>query len=180
MDPLFSFDPAIMSVWARVPTMSNDRESTAVRRMILTALSGDHVSALTMCQTEVDEKFRRRSEIILSALWHEVRHFADTLLTNYGAAQTRSFQSAAINTPALVQEALATGGRLAIPVTAHLDRVRRVARGLPEPTPDMVVIAKDIQGRRWLTDRDARVVTSGDVGSAARIGDSGCQAASAT
>ena len=162
MDPLFSFDPASMSVWARVPTLRTEHETERVRAMILSALGGDHLTALALCQAEPDDGTRRRSEVILPALWHEVRHFADTLLTSYGASQTRAFQSAALNVPVLVKEALASGGRLALPVTAHLDPVRRAALGLPAPTSDLETIARDVKGRRWLTDRDARLLSSGD------------------
>lgn len=163
MNPLFSFDPASMSVWARVPTMSTDDETDSVRTVILSALSGDHLTALHTCQALPDDASRRRVGIVLSALWHEDRHFADALLTNYGASQTRALQSAAINAFPLIQGTLASGGRLGLPVTVHLDRVRRAALGLPEPTPYIEAIAKDVKDRRWLTDRDARLVSSGDV-----------------
>jgi len=134
------FDPGTLAIWTTAGSLSEPDASLAAAAMRLAAAGQDPLEGLS--DIPRDNPLRARLLWLVSAMWHEKRHYFDTCLTNYGARRFRDLYSLAANFGSFVAESAAHGEPLWLPVEVYADPIQRAVRGIAEPPSDIVEIAR--------------------------------------
>jgi hypothetical protein len=140
MIPTVQFEPGTLAVWTTAGTLPQPEASVAAAAMRLAAKGDDPLDALTEISDQ--DPLRARLLWLISAVWHEKRHYFDTCLTNYGARRFRDFWTLAANFAPLVAEAIDRAEPLWFPVEVYGDPIQRAVRGIAEPPSNVVEIAR--------------------------------------
>ena len=102
---------------------------------------------------------KTRSATVASAVWHEKRHFLDFILTNYGAFRIRQFLLLYYHLP-IVRKFASDSKSLLLPLESYLDETFCEINEVPQPTSDIMKIAKDIATRKEMLLDDRRILDS--------------------
>jgi hypothetical protein len=154
MEPVLQFDPAHLAVFYRGFQVEGT-DISLLDDVARCALVGEHAEAVRLVQAIPADEVRARAANVLSAVWHEQRHFVDVLLTNFGQSIVRRVTSLLVNLPHIVREARAVGG-LAVPVTVYGSRLKR--RAVRVRTSELLErVAKDVHDRERLLAPDMLV-----------------------
>jgi hypothetical protein len=117
MIPTIQFDPATLTIWTTVGTLSGPIAELAKDAMAA-AVRGD-VTIPDLSKSSESDVIRRRLVWLTSCVWHEKRHFFDYCVTNYGARQFRDLFVMAANGLPLVAEAKKRGEPVWFPVEMY-------------------------------------------------------------
>jgi hypothetical protein len=142
-----------MSLWYDVSLISAADRSGAIATAVAAAVSGNTVEVIDQLRSIRDRKLRGRALQIVSAFWHEKRHFLDFVATNYGAFRFRQFLEVYTNLPAVVSIAKANG-RLCCPLEIYDDPVRSSVMNLSDAPQELRQLAKMLAHRRKMIERD--------------------------
>lgn len=140
MIPTVQFDPGTLAVWTSAGTLPEPAASLAAAAMRLAAAGEDPLEGLS--DIPRDDPLRARLLWLVSAVWHEKRHYFDTCLTNYGARRFRDLYTLAANFGSFVAESAEHGEPLWLPVEIYADPIQRAVRGIAEPPSNIVEIAR--------------------------------------
>jgi hypothetical protein len=95
---------------------------------------------------------RQKSEVqsrqlqIIVSVWHEIRHFLDSMLTNHGFNRIAHYLRCYLDLPRAVGTLGRETGRIFCPVDSYIDPVLRDVFGLPEPNADLQLWIKQLVG----------------------------------
>ena len=92
---------------------------------------------------------------VASAIWHEKRHFFDTVLTNYGALRARQYFHVIGYASALIDVLRANGAPLVAPIEIYADRVRRRLFSVENVPQEIEALARAVAKRQQLFDTDS-------------------------
>jgi hypothetical protein len=142
MTPVVQFDPASLSIWTC--TGSLDRHADlAHAAMRAAAQGGDPYDELA--SLDEDDPMFQRLMWLASCVWHEKRHFFDTLLTNYGALRFRNLFTIGMNVGSMLGQLRERGEPVWFPIELYDNPLRRRILGVPEPTPDILRVARHMR-----------------------------------
>lgn len=153
MIPLVQFDPASMALFYDVQMIGAadpELQTISALHAIADGRSGD---ALHIVAGIPDRHVQARAIQVVSAMWHEKRHFLDFVLTNYGAFRFRQFVEIYINLVPILRAGL-DEGKLHVPLEVYGDPVRRMLAGIQHPPESLVAIAEVLARRRKLIEQD--------------------------
>ena len=153
MLPIIQFDPATMSLWYDVELISGADSSGTIADLIPSAIRGDAIEVSDRFSDIHDSKLRGRALQIVSAFWHEKRHFLDFVATNYGSFRFRQFLEVYTNLAPVIQIAK-DRGRLCCPLEIYDDPVRAALMDISDFPSDLVAIAKMLARRRKMVEYD--------------------------
>lgn len=164
MVPIIQFDPATMSLWCDIQLIAGfDDEKLNIQQALLALMEGDLDTSIKKIKLIENERIRARGLQIVSAFWHETRHFHDFGATNYGSFRFRQFLEIYANIPAILQMASASKD-LVCPIEIYADQTRCRVMGIENIQPGLSQIAKNLAKRRKMIEKD-RVRTASRFGS---------------
>ncbi|NAZ86242.1 hypothetical protein [Kineococcus indalonis] len=155
MEPFLQLDPATLSVWYN-PLPEPQAADGVFGDVAGLALRGHHADAAGAVRDLEGTPYHARAAHVLSAVWHEQRHFVDLLLTCYGQATLRQYWSVAVNLGSTLRAARAAG-TLVLPVTAYSDPLRSTLLGARDP--DLRQVGADARNRRRAAGADEASTT---------------------
>jgi hypothetical protein len=109
MIPIIQFDPATMSLWYDVELVSLADPSGTIAKAVATAVGGNTLQVIDQLKEIDDQRLHGRAIQLVSAFWHEKRHFLDFIATNYGAFRFRQFLEVYNHLPAVMHFAKSSG-----------------------------------------------------------------------
>lgn len=145
-------DPASLTLWYTPDLLHFGGAAEDAARPAAAALTGAVLEAVEGIERLPPGATRVRAAHLASVVWHEHRHFADLLLTNYGAFRVRQYLQAYANLHQVLGEAARAGTPLFCPITAYADPVEREVYGLPalpvsvEPVARQMAKADEVLG----------------------------------
>src|SRR5262245_26530761 len=90
-------DPASLGLWYQFPATGDAAADEVMEQAANAALNGDEIGLLKALDEAKAVGADTRAAAFASTIWHEMRHFADTLLTNYGSFKLRRYLSLYVN-----------------------------------------------------------------------------------
>lgn len=159
MIPIIQFDPATMALVYDVQLVGGADDKGEIALAVDDVVHGRSEEACERVEAIGDGPTRNRAIQIMSAMWHEKRHFLDFALTNYGAFRFRQFLDMYVNMPVILrtgQEA----GVLHAPMEIYSDPVRCAVMGISQVPQPLAQIARVLARRRKIIERDRRPVAS--------------------
>lgn len=140
MTPVVQFDPASLSIWTCTGSLGNPEDALAHAAMRAAAQGDDPLAEFDTLDD--DTPLRRHLLWLASCVWHEKRHFFDTLLTNYGALRFRNLLTLGLNLQIAIPELAKRGDPIWFPIELYDNKVRRRVLGIADPLPDLQRIAR--------------------------------------
>lgn len=157
--PIVQFDPATMSLWYDLEAVEGARGSPAVVEALSAALDGSLPEAVDALRKIDDPKIKSRALQLISAFWHEKRHFLDMAATNYGAFRFRQFLDVYQNLPAVIHLTMEKG-KLCCPLEIYDDPVRCAMMDVGDIPEPLVTLARMLARRRKMVEKDRRQLSS--------------------
>lgn len=93
MIPTLQLDPSTLAIWFNVDLLNSYKGEERGFEVFTHAANDNLGEAYPILDDAVSDAHRSHYYEILSAVWHEKRHFVDFLLTNYGAFHVRTLAS---------------------------------------------------------------------------------------
>lgn len=160
MIAIAQLDPASLALWYTPDLLHFGGATEDASLAAVAALDGNVVDAAQTIARASAGPARVRAAHLASVVWHEHRHFADLLLTNYGAYRVRQYLLTYANMGHVFAEVRRANTPLFCPITAYLDPVEREAYGLPTLPHAVEPMARQLaQGAAMLAD-ERRVMTA--------------------
>jgi hypothetical protein len=122
-------------------------------------VAGDSQYAVASLDAIEDPALFDRGLHMVSAMWHEKRHFLDFILSNYGAFRFRQFLDVYVNLPLIIRKGKESGV-IHAPLEIYNDPVRAGVLGIHNPSPELQQIAAALSRRRRMIERDRTPITS--------------------
>jgi hypothetical protein len=148
MIPTAQFDQATLAVWTTTGAFF-DSEAQIADAAIRVAMRGESPVDLLTAIPENDPH-RLRLLWLVSAVWHEKRHFFDTFLTTYGARRFRNLFNLAANFAPVGAHAEDRGEPIWFPVEVYDSPVHRKILGIADPPPNVQISARSAKRTKRL------------------------------
>jgi hypothetical protein len=150
-----------MSLWYDVDYLSTGDPSGVIATAVAEVVRGANTTEIVEQLGKIrDSKLRGRALQIVSAFWHEKRHFLDFVATNYGAFRFRQFLEVYANLPLVIKLAKSHGGRLCCPLEIYDDPVRSSLMSLSDASHELGQIAESLARRRKMVERDRTPIST--------------------
>lgn len=160
MLPTVQFDPSTLAVWTTTAGLPGE---VAERAELL--LGDAFNSQITGLKSLGDSDGWPESLLfaLVTSVWHEKRHFFDTLITNYGAHRFRRAFVFAANYFPLQEHAIhADSGKIWFPVETYACPFRRKLNGIATPSANVLAVAEYCRAtKRALHSLDSELVFKG-------------------
>ena len=128
MTPHAQFDPASLSIWTYTGSLGKAEADIADAAMRAAADGHDPLGAVGFLDGQNPSHLRILW--LASSVWHEKRHFFDSLLTNYGALRVRNLLLLGINLEIAIAELAERGDPIWFPVELYDNKVRSRVLGV--------------------------------------------------
>lgn len=126
MIPVFSFDPASMTMWFDPTIISKNGDKEYLSEVLNNGLNGHIDDSLIALITKAPNDWElKRALELLSCIWHEQKHFFDFTLTSYGAFRVRQFFEIYINLEVVLESYLNENAEITFPLDCALDPIRK-------------------------------------------------------
>jgi hypothetical protein len=153
MVPIIQFDPASMALVYDTQMIGSADPQGSTSEAVAAVVWGRAADAFDVIDRIEDAATRDRALQIVSAMWHEKRHFLDFVISNYGAYRFRQFLDLYVNMPTVLGIA-EERGVIHAPLEVYLDDVRSAVLGIRDRPEDLVILAKELARRRKMLERD--------------------------
>lgn len=148
MIPFLQLDPTTLALWVNADLLRDNFEEYPFFPAALDSAILGNDAELAAIFKLIDDDKKDKAVSVLSAIWHEKRHFLDLILTNYGSFRWRQCFTITTQTPNLLQEAKqASSGRLLVPAQLYADDLACIEHGIA-PSDLLKTIGKDIKSRK--------------------------------
>lgn len=171
-----AFDPTTLTLNVNLMDLTirgGEAASKLLVNIVLKSCEGDSEKVASLLRSIEDPELRARASHVATAVWHEKRHFLDSILTNFGAIRTRLYFSLYGSHDYLLQGAKANGNVLWAPISVYADPVHRFLKEIPTDWPGQ--LAESVRDMNEHFERDQHAEST-SYGLAERGGDSQLEA----
>ncbi|NEV00104.1 hypothetical protein [Bradyrhizobium uaiense] len=147
MIPTLQLDPSTLAIWFNANLLNSYRGEERGLEVFTHAANHDLNKLYPILDAAASDMHRAHYYEIISAVWHEKRHFVDFLLTNFGALHVRTYFQMYHNLPPGLKE-LPKDTPLLLPLDIYADPVKLMGLGEKGEPP-----AQTLKLARWLRTR---------------------------
>jgi hypothetical protein len=148
MIPTLQLDPSTLAIWFNTNLLSSYKGEERGFEVFTHAANHNLGELYPLLDAAASDVHRVHYYEIISAVWHEKRHFVDFLLTNFGALHVRTYFQMYHNIPQGLKEIRSKGMPLLLPLDTYADPVKLMGLGIQgEPPTELLKLA------RWLRTR---------------------------
>lgn len=156
MIPTLQLDPSTLAIWFNADLLNSYKEEEHGLELFIHAASHDISKVCPILDNAGSDTHRSHYYEILSAVWHEKRHFVDFLLTNFGAFHVRTYFQMYYNTPQALRELRKKNSPVLLPLDTYADPVKLMGLGIEEQQPsELLKIAQWLRRRKQALREDA-------------------------
>ncbi|WHU01732.1 hypothetical protein [Sphingomonas sp. NIBR02145] len=153
MLPIIQFDPATMSLLYDAQLIGGLDGGGPIQQAVAAVTQGRSDEAIAILASIDDDRTFNRGLQMVSAIWHEKRHFLDFVFSNYGAFRFRQFVEMYANMPLILREGQ-EAGKIHVPLEIYADPVRSAVAKVENPSAHLATLASVLTRRRKMIERD--------------------------
>jgi hypothetical protein len=149
MIPTLQLDPSTLAIWFNVDLLNSYKGEERGLEVFTHAANHDLKEVYPILDATASDAHRSHYYEILSAVWHEKRHFVDFLLTNFGAFHVRTYFQMYFNLPEGLKEFQYKDIPVLLPLDTYADPVKLMGLGIKEPPPtELLKLARWLRARK--------------------------------
>jgi hypothetical protein len=162
MIPTLQLDPSTLAIWFNVDLLNSYKGEERGFEVFTHAANHDLREVYPILDDAASDAHRSHYYEILSAVWHEKRHFVDFLLTNFGALHVRTYFQMYFNLPEGLKEFQHKDIPVLLPLDTYADPVKLMGLGIKEPPPtELLKLARWLRTRKRALREDASPYDAG-------------------
>ncbi len=161
MIPTLQLDPSTLALWFNVELLNSYKGEERGFEVFTHAANQDLGEIYPILDGAASDSHRSHYYEIISAIWHEKRHFVDYLLTNFGAFQVRTYFQLYFNIPIALKEFQHQDIPLLLPLDSYTDRTKLMVHGVKEPSAELLKLARWLQARKRALENDTTLHDGG-------------------